>query len=76
MPKRGDVYIDADFKNPYVRRIIILGEHPLLDSTWVGTYDEVTGKVSRQRWILDSQLHDTPLTKSGTRRATGYFLDE
>ncbi|MFD7016076.1 hypothetical protein [Streptomyces sp. NPDC059928] len=35
--------------------------------------DAITGK--RPRWILVTALHDSPLTRDGKPRRTGYALD-
>lgn len=64
----GQVYRSADPRDNITIRIVrwTVGQQ----HAWV--CDAYTGK--RARWVLVRNLHESPFTKTGAKRRTGYVL--
>lgn len=87
MIQRGQIYRSAtavegpDGVSTFVRIQVTEGpgRHDFAaGSVRVGTLVEENSapRLVRQRWLLASQLHDSPVTKTGATRRTGWILVE
>lgn len=80
MIEPGQTYRSCDPNDRYPTRILIKGVIPYGAAQWGrGTANVVTvtqsGRELRLRSISLRKLHDSPTTKTGQRRRTGYALE-
>lgn len=77
MIQRGQIYRAADPRDEGVRIQVVSGyiQNSLGASVSIATIRS-DGKLTRQRSILASALHESPVTKTGATRRTGWILVE
>jgi hypothetical protein len=79
MIQRGQIYRSADPRDGDVRIQVVGGyarNYRGGSSVTIATIRNHDGKLIRQRSILAAGLHESPVTKTGATRRTGWVLVE